>query len=829
MKQFINPLIFLLISAAVITGILREWVNTVVIIFSVLLNVFLGLYHEYHAENTLDKLKSYIKDRARVIRDGKEQEIDSSLLVPGDIIKLSYGFRVPADARILTVNNFQVDEAILTGESMPVEKKEDPVAVTALVSEHKNIVHSGTLVVQGYATAVVCATGNNTEIGKIANIVSEINRVETPLKKGINRLAWLIFFIAIVIVVGIFILGILRGEQLLPMLVLSAAIAVGAVPEALPIVLTVILAIGATRIANKKGIVKKLTAAETLGSATLIMTDKTGTLTKADMQLLGIYSKEALSSSEFHKEDQKLFSQDQKKLLELALYNLDIVIENRNEDEKKWSFKGRPFEVNIAKACLLHNVSLSVIASLSSYLILPFNSTNKFSVALKDNKYIIMGAPDILLKRSNISKEEYLKIESWIEATSRSGKRLMAIATLSKKHTKDHILPEEVIDIDFLGIFVFYDPIRPEVPAAIKNIETHGIKIVLVTGDLKGTAISLTKDLGWEVEENEVLTGGDIRDLSDNELLTILPKIKIFARVTPEDKLRIGKLYQKLGEIIAMTGDGVNDAPALKAMDIGISLGSGSDVAKSAADLVLLDDNFETISLAIDEGRKILSNIRKAIVYLMSNSLDMVFVISGSLLAGLALPITALQIIWVNLFTGSLPALAFAFDEDIDREKYLGKDLGLIFSKKVKVLSFGVGTLSSLLLFFLYYFLVRIGLDISVVKSIFFVCLSSYILVIAFSFRSLHRPLFSYKIFSNKKLNWSIVIATVLLILTMTVPFVRNIFGLTPMPLSWIPFVVFWLILNIFLVECAKYFLSSKNSIITRFRHLKLFLLKSKK
>jgi len=828
LEQFISPLIFLLIGAAIITGILREWINTAVIVFSVLLNVALGFYHEYHAENILDKLKSYIKNRARVIRNGEEQEIDSSLLVPGDIIKLSYGFRVPADARILTVNNFQVDEAILTGESMPVEKNEDIVSLTALVSEHKNIAHSGTLVMQGYATAVVCATGNNTEIGKIASIVSKINRVETPLKKGVNRLAWIIFYIAIVIVAGIFVLGVLRGEQLLPMLVLSAAVAVGAVPEALPIAMTVILAIGATHIANKKGIVKKLTAAETLGSTTLIMTDKTGTLTKADMQLLGIYSKKALSSSEFHKEDQKLFSQDQKKLLELALYNLDITIENRNEDNKKWSFKGRPFEVNIAKACLLHNVSFSTILSLSSYLVLPFNSTNKFSVALKDEKYIIMGAPDVLLKKSNVSKEEYLQLESWIEATSNSGKRLMAIATFPKKHVKKHISLEEIIDINFLGMFVFYDPIRPEIPAAIKNIESHGIKIVLVTGDLKGTAMFLSKSLDWEVKEDEVLTGGDLQSLSDDELLTFIPKIKIFARVTPEDKLRIGKLYQKLGEIVAMTGDGVNDAPALKAMDIGISLGSGSDVAKSAADLVLLDDNFETISLAIDEGRKILSNIRKAIVYLMSNSLDMVFVIGGSLLAGLSLPMTALQIIWVNLFTGSLPALAFAFDEDIDREKYSGKDLKLIFSREVKILSFGVGILSSILLFFLYYFLVRIGLDVSVARSIFFVCVSSYILVIAFSFRSLRRPLFSYKIFSNKKLNWSIIIAAILLVLTVAAPFMRNIFEIAPMPLSWIPFVVFWLILNILLVECAKYIFNSKNNIAVKFHRLKLFLSKSK-
>lgn len=336
--------------------------------------------------------------------------------------------------------------------------------------------------------------------------------------------------------------------------------------------------------------------------------------------------------------------------------------------------------------------------------------------------------------------------------------------------------------------------------------------MVLVTGDLVGTALSVARDLNWHVKEDEVLSGADVRTLSDKELIEIIPKIKIFARVTPEDKLRIGTLYQKLGEVVAMTGDGVNDAPALKAMDIGISLGSGSDVAKSAADLVLLDDNFETISLAIDEGRKILGNIRKTFVYLMSNSLDEVFIIGGSLIFALPLPLTALQIIWVNLFTGSLPALAFAFDEDIDGERFRGKELTLIFSREVKLLTFGIGVLSSIFLFVLYYAMFRLGLDMDVLRSIFFVCFSSYILVIAFSFRSLHQPLFAYRIFSNKKLNWSILVGAALLVFTMTAPFMREIFMLSPLPLYSAPIIIFWLILNILLVEGAKYMMRRKSA-----------------
>lgn len=804
LKQFLNPLIFLLVAAAILTGILREGLDTTVIIFAILLNVLIGFFQEYHAENTLDKLTTYIKDRARVIREGKEEEIDSSLLVPGDILKLSYGSRIPADARIISDSNFKVDEAILTGESTPVEKSISAVSTGAPVSERIGVAHAGSLVVEGYATAVVFATGNATEIGRIAGVVSQIKRVPTPLQAGVKKLAWLILIFALVIVAGIFALGISRGESIISMLILSAAVAVGAVPEALPISLTVILAIGAERIANKKGIVRKLTAAETLGSATMIMTDKTGTLTLADMRL-----EEIKTVSEL-KEDE---------LLRTALGNLDVSVENPDEEKSKWTFRGRPFEVNMVKAARTRNVPLDSLLALSSNLILPFNSTNKFSVSERDEKYVIMGAPEILLRRSDISKEEYVELESWINATSREGKRIIGLAMLPKsarKKTHKHFSAEEAEGLTLLGMFVFFDPIRPEVPGAIKNIESHGVKTVLVSGDLVGTAIAVAKSLDWKVAEDEVLSGEDLRKFSDPELLAVLPKIKIFARVTPEDKLRIGELYRSLGEVVAMTGDGVNDAPALKAMDIGISLGSGSDVAKSAADLVLLDDNFKTITASIDEGRRILSNVRKSFVFLMSTSLDEVLVVGGSLLFALPFPLSALQIIWVNLFTGSLPALAFAFEEYLDREKYSGKNLNLIFSPEVKALAFGVGITSSVLLFLLYFFLIKMGVELELARSVFFVCFSSYILFTAFCFRSLYRPLFSYKIFGNKKLNLSIVIALLILILTMTVPTLREVFGLAPLPLSWIPFILIWIVFNISLVEATKYILHKAKHVFPR-------------
>jgi Ca2+-transporting ATPase len=815
-KQFVSPLIFLLIAASFLTASLGEWIDTGVILFAVLINIVLGCYHEYNAENTLDKLGSYIKDRSKVIRDGFEQEIDSSAIVPGDIIRLSYGSRIPADARIISVNNLRVDEAVLTGESLPVDKDTDSLPLSSELPERKNIVHAGTLVVEGFGSAVVYATGNNTEIGHIAGIVSRVEKSKTPLQKGVDKLAWFIFVIVIAIVCAIFVLGLFRGVPLLPMLLLASAVAVGAVPEALPIALTVILAIGAMKVASKKGIIRTLSAAETLGSTTMIMTDKTGTLTKADMQLVGVVSFVSIVSGRQAVTEEN-FGKEENALLETSLSNVDVHVENPNDPEEKWNFRGRPFEVDIVKACRAAGISLECIMTKTASLILPFNSTNKFSVADTGDSYTLMGAPDILLKKARMSKEDYIKTEEWIERTSREGKRLIGLAIVKKHHTNQTFDLTKIEHVEFLGMLLFFDPIRTEVPQAIRNIESHGMKMVLVTGDLPGTALSVAKDLDWSVQEDQVILGSDLRKMNDTELLSILPKTKIFARVTPEDKLRIGLLYQKLGEVVAMTGDGVNDAPSLKAMDIGISLGSGSDVAKSAADMVLLDDNFETISLAIDEGRKILGNVRKTFVYLMSNSLDEVFVIGGSLLLGLPLPITALQIIWVNLFTGSLPALSFAFDEDIDREKYSGRDLKLIFTKEVKALTLGIGVLSSLCLFLVYYFLQRFVSDTSLVRSIFFVCFSSYILAITFSFRSLHKSLFSFDVFSNMKLNISILISIALLIATMTVPLMRDVFSIAPLPIVWIPFMLLWLIFNVLLVEGTKYLLRRKFGHTARF------------
>lgn len=797
LKQFSSPLIFILIGAGIVTATLNEWVETIVIFFAVAINAGLGFYREYHAENTLEKLNSFIKDRAKVIRDGFEQEIDAEQIIPGDIIKVSYGNRIPADAVIIDCNNARADEAILTGESISVSKENQKTSATTILSERKNVLHAGTLMVEGFAKAIVVKTGDKTQIGSIASLVSKTGRVATPIQRGIVSLSWFIFSFVLLIIIGIFGLGISQGEPFLQMLILSVAISVGAVPEALPIALTVILSNGAERIAKKKGITRTLMAAETLGSASVIMTDKTGTLTEANMRLVSTYTKQEIT---LNSETQGL----DLNLLRYALACSDITIENPKDKKENWSFKGKPFEVSIAQKARELKVNIDGLQDVSINKIkIPFNSAYKFSVAQNEEKFFVMGAPDILLDRSNIDLASYKKIEQWISDKSLEGKRLLAVAGLPEKTNPVHI--NDVKECDFIGILVFHDPIRKEVPDAIKKIESLGIRIIMVTGDLKGTAMSVAKDIGWSnIKEENVITGSELSQLSDESLKQLLPSIKIFSRVTPKDKLRIGQILQQQGEVVAMTGDGVNDAPALKAMDIGVALGSGSDVAKSASDLILLDDNFQTISSSIIEGRRILANIRKTFVYLMSNSLDAVFVVGGSIILGMSIPLTALQIIWVNLFTGSFPALSFAFDENFDHQYTKKESSKKVLTKPVSILTFGVGMLSSILLFVLYYSLINFGVNQDLSKSIFFACFSTYILAASYSFRSIYKPITSYPIFSNKKLNISIVFAFCLLILTFSVPIIRNTFGLVTLPALWIIFVVVWMLFNMSLVELAK-------------------------
>jgi len=817
LHQFISPLIVILCVAVVITAVLQEWIDTIVIAFAVLVNAVLGFVQEYKAEQAISDLRSYITHRTRIIRNGEEMEIDPRYIVPGDILHLTSGARITADARIIKEVNFSVDESILTGESLPVEKTTEPLSETTQLAERTNLVHAGTLCINGSAYAVVTATGFATEIGKLAKLVDETESEHTPLQQAMNKLTWVIIVVTTFLVVGVFIIGVLNNIPLYEMLLLSIAVLVGSVPEALPIGLTAILAVGVERIAKRKGIIRNLTASETLGSTSIIITDKTGTLTQADMQLKDIDTYEQLTAEEFTPADNSLeFNTIQKELLTLARCACDVLVENPSDDPKEWVIRGDDLEGNIVRAAAEYGIIQSPADRSDIQIRIPFNSINKFSVTRIPTKYlpshldqyedphVVLGAPEVLIARSHASAEEKERLTQAVKAHSRYGRRVLGVGLLTPHIDPKSITTKHVQNITFLGALSFFDPIRPEVPNALKLIRSYGTRVVMATGDLPGTAVAVAKDLGWEVGENNVLTGQQLSQLSDEELSVLLDKIHIYARVSPRDKLRITRLFQARGEIVAMTGDGVNDAPSLKAANIGIAVGSGTDVAKGVADLILMDNNFQTIVAAIEEGRQILSNIKKLFVYLMSNALDELILIGGAILLSVALPLNAVQIIWVNLFTGSLPAIAFAFDRQLMKESETTSRT--MFDKRVLFLTTTIGIIISLLLLGLYVVLLNTGMNVELARTILFACFGSYTLFISFSFLDLSRPIYKYSLVENKLLLAGIGIGLVLLLITIYTPFFQRMFETTYLPAIWVLFVAVWIIGNIALIEVFKWF-----------------------
>lgn len=797
--QFRSPLIIILIAAGGINIFLREWIETGVIFAAVFINTILGFWQENKAETVLELLKSYVRTRARVRRGGNEREIDASQLVPGDVVRIVQGDRIPADARLVFVNNFEVDEAVLTGESMPVEKNRDTSLPATPLSDRLSMVFGGTLVMQGFADAVITATGNDTEFGKITALIGEKEEL-TPLQRSVHDFAAYTGGILVVITLLLFVIGIYSGQSLYDMFLVTVAVAVSAVPEGLPIALTVILAIGVQRLAYRKGIVRRLLAAETLGSTSLILTDKTGTLTQAKMKLTTVVSLDGTSQ------------EPTAELLRFALLNADIVIENPHAMPSEWVMSGRALETSLVRGAIEHGVLLPDIQKRYEVIDrLPFNSQHKFSVTIaRASSELILtlfGAPEIILQYTDLDQEKKKDLASQIEKMAFAGERVLGVASRSLiAYDKSLLKTKSFSGLTFKGLIGFRDPLRPGVANAVREIAAAGISTIIVTGDHPGTAEAVARELGIIDGKGALMTGDDMRHLAAEELLARAQHVSVYARVTPEQKVIITKLYQQRGEVVAVTGDGVNDAPALHAADVGVAVGSGTDVAKSAADLVILDDNFETIVAAIKEGRRVLQNIRKVIVFLLSNIFSELFLIGGALLFGIALPINALQILFVNLFSDSFPAIAFAFEKGIDGLKSRSEGVRRnIFDQEMKFFILGIGSLSSLLLFVLYGVLLAAGFPLKLVQTFMFASFASYTLFLAFSLRSLEKSILQYNPFSNKVLSMSVVFGFVLIAGAVYLPWFQRILGTMSLPLLWIGGVVLVGLVNIIMIEIGKY------------------------
>lgn len=792
LQQFQSPLIVLLLVASLVTLLSHEYIDAWFIFLAVIVAIVLGWFQEHKAERATAALNSYIEERVRVIRDGREQEIDARTVVVGDIVVLRSGERVPADGRLVEIFDLAVDESILTGESLPVEKTIESNLPAASLPERTALVFGGTFVTEGQGRVLITAIGLATEFGKIADAVLSQKQESTPLQKAVSKMSWAITIAALLVIVFVYLLGLARGMEHLDIFLVAVAIAVGAIPEALPPGLTAILAVGVERIAKRRGIVKSLLAAETLGSATVVITDKTGTLTTGNLGLVEVMSADTLLGKG------RTSPNDRRHLLSLAVSNTNVVITDPSQPVEKWDITGRHLDVSIAKAAGALGIDVARILATSKPIKL-FSSAHKYSIFNYKDTEVVLGAPDVLLAHSSLNDSEKKSALSAIEELSHQGKRILG---LGRRISGDS---ERKMQVEFLGAFVFFDPLRAGIKEAIAEIESSGVRIIMATGDLLGTGKSVAKEIGWEISDQNVLTGEMMRSLSDEELSEAVRYVRVFARMTPEDKYNLIELLQAQGEVVAMLGDGVNDAPSLRKADIGVAVGSGTDVAKGVADLVLLDDDFHIIKAAIDEGKLILNNVRKVFVYLMSNSLDELVLLGGSLALGFALPLSPLQVIWVNFATGSIPAMAYAFDRESTTRRIREHS---IISREVLTLSFGIGLVSSVLLLVLYAALIKLGFDNAEGRTFLFACFASYILFVAFSFRNLHKPLFSYHPFSNKMLNGGVLLGIFLLVATVYLPFFQTLFDTVALSAIWLPWLAVWLITNILLVEIAKWSMS---------------------
>jgi len=804
LNQFKSPLILILIFAGAVTIFIDHLRDALFIFAAVVVNSGLGFYQEYKAERAISELKTYLKQRARVVRDGVEHEVDAVHLVPGDIIRLSQGDRVPADGRLLYTNDVQIDEAILTGESLPVSKSNKPVSKDAALGDQESMVFAGTLFTQGVATAIVCRTDFSTELGKIAELVAESKREDTPLQGAIKRFSIKAGIFLSILTGIVFFVGISLGHSRVDMFLMSVAIAVSAVPEALPIAMTVILATGVQRMARRKGVVRKLVAAEALGSTSVILTDKTGTLTMAKMELGTIVP---------------MHGKNERRLLEMTLINTDVVIENENDTPLEWRMSGRTIEIALVRSSALRGVIASTIKKATTVLsYLPFNAVNKFSASLVyaqgKHTIIFFGAPDIFINHSALGPKERAEIHASIDALADTGQLVLGVATKGIEGKENFDFSKDLVleELMFEGIIALHDPVRPNVKNAIAQVQKAGIRIVVMTGDHRGTAVAIAREVGLEVYENGIIDATDLRALSDEDLKKRLATLSVVSRVSPVDKLRIVKAFQEIGEVVAMTGDGVNDAPSIKRADIGIAMGSGTAVTRDVADLVLLDDNFETIVAAVEEGRQIMHNIRKVLVYLLSSVADALLLIGGSIIMGVALPMNALQILWVNFFSGSFPAIAFAFEKNDRTLSHRRVEKIVLFNPLMKFLIIFIGLSTSALLFGLYWGLLKAGFPEDVVRTFIFASFGTYSLFLAFSVRSLDKSIFSYPFFSNRFLVFGVSIGITLMAAAVYIPFMQTLFNTVSLSFYWALGVLAVGVLSIILIEIGKWIFRLRNT-----------------
>lgn len=812
-EQFKDAMIIILIVAAVISFAVAcvgddpmEFIEPALILFIVILNAVLGMIQESKAEKALDALKNMSAPHARVLRDGKEQLINSSELVPGDIIRLEAGDFVPADARLLASVNLKSEESALTGESVPSEKDaQAQVNEKASVGDRKNMVFSGCSITYGTATAVVTATGMKTEMGKIAGMLAGEKEVRTPLQMKLAKLGRNLGFLALAACAVVFIVGLIAKQNVMDMFMTAVSLAVSAIPEGLPAIVTIVLSIGVTRMVKKNAIIRRLPAVETLGSASVICSDKTGTLTQNRMTLVkafldGADSTEAVGSSN---------SAGVKKLLQYGALCCDgsVLFENGREQHI-----GDPTETSIVYAAHLNGMAKEDLNARYPRLAeLPFDSDRKLmsTVNEMDGRYVVIvkGAFDVMSARCVAGDIDLARRIN--DEMSASALRVLAVAykvidEIPAKPTS------EVLEngLTFMGLVGMIDPPRPEAKAAVAVCRQAGIKPVMITGDHVVTASAIARELGILETGDKAITGAELDAMSDEQLDAELANISVYARVSPENKIRIVKAWQKKGQVVSMTGDGVNDAPALKAADIGCAMGiTGTDVAKGAADMTLTDDNFATIVDSVKEGRGIYANIKKVVGFLLGTNISEVLVVFLAMVIWQASPFISIQLLWINLITDSLPAIALGMERvenDIMLRRPKPKDESL-FANGYGLRIILQGCMFAALTLGAYFTGEAISGTPEGGSTLAFMVLALSQIVHAYNMRS-DRSLFKIGVFSNGKLNLVTLISLALIAFVLFTPGVVTVFGMTYLPYYGYLIGIGFALFPILAVELSKAF-----------------------
>ncbi|NTW12354.1 MAG: cation-translocating P-type ATPase, partial [Anaerolineales bacterium] len=812
LEQFKNVLILILLGATAISFFLGHGVESIVIAVIVLFAVGLGFVQEYRAERAIDALRQMAAPTATVVRDGQEVKVPARDVVPGDVVILHTGDRIPADGRLIESVNLQIEEAALTGESVPVEKHTAPLQSEEMpVGDRKNMVYAGTAATYGRGRALVVATGMQTEFGRIAQLLQTVESSRTPLQQNLDKVGSVLARAAFVVVAIIVALGLLRGQPFIEMLIFGIALAVAVVPEALPAVVTISLAIGVQKMVKRNALIRRLPAVETLGSTSVICSDKTGTLTKDEMTVRKIYVAGQVfdvSGSGYAPEGHfstnggtKAEPNDElKQMLTAATLASDarLVKNGDNGSVSDWDIKGDPTEGALVVAAAKAGLKKEALdTSYPRVQEIPFTSESKRMTTLhKNGKGAVAytkGAPEIILENcdsiltpSGVKKLDDATRAQVLDAAQSFASRALRVLAIASK--PDAVLESAQTGMTFLGLAGMIDPPRPEVKEAIAVCESAGIRPVMITGDHPLTAQAVARELGL-LKNGRVVTGAELDDISDEDFKRQVETIDVYARVSPAHKLRVVTALQANEHIVAMTGDGVNDAPALKKADIGIAMGiTGTDVTKEAAAMTLTDDNFASIVAAVEEGRGVFGNIKKYLMFLLSSNIGEITLMVAATLLGMPLPLTAVQILYVNLATDGLPALALAVDpadRDIMRHKPRNPRTG-IFTRPVKYILGIAGLWSGFVNISLFTWALNSGRSIEEAMTMTFVSLVVIQFFKAYNHRSEHISVFE-RPFRNKWLNRAIVWEFALLLLIIYLPFLHKPFNTYSLPLiDWV-------------------------------------------